>query len=171
MKGKLIVGILYDGSVPLWEWTIGEIEPLWGEIEHVSEIFPFPHTCYYKDIGDPLYRRFLSFKGFTEGSLLWERKIQAIALEKKSGNPRKVNVDPGLLDGARLILASTKDRAQRIPISDTLYAEVTLRYKGRKWVPFDYTFPDFRGPLYYPFLENLRKDFLREMRTMKEAHA
>jgi len=167
MRGKLIVGILYDGDASLWDWSLREMGALWGNPQRKSEIFPFLYTNYYQDIGNPLFRRFLSFEGLMEGSLLWERKTQAIDLEGKSGSPRRINVDPGILDGARLLLASTKDRAQRIPISDSLYAEVTLRYRGKKWVSFDYTFPDFRETTYHSFLEEVRKDVLDEMRELE----
>ncbi len=170
MRGKLIVGILYGGNTPLWNWAIREMVSLWGNIQRESDTFSFVYTDYYKDIGNPLFRRFLSFEGLMEGNLLWERKTQAIDLERESGSPRRINVDPGVLDGARLLLASTKDRAQRVPISESLYAEVTLRYKNKKWVPFDYTFPDFRETTYHSFLEEVRKDALKEIRTLKEAH-
>jgi hypothetical protein len=171
MKGKLVTGILYNGERCLWDWLLREMSQVWGKVQRISGIFPFVTTNYYKEIGDPLFRRFVSFEGLSEGSLLAQRKAQAVELEKKSGTPRRVNVDPGILDGARLILASTKDRAQRIPISETLYAEITLRYRGKKWIPFDYTFPDFREDTYYPFLEMLRKDTLEEMRALKEEHS
>ncbi len=168
MKGKLVAGVLYDGEISLWDWAVREMSRLWGEVQRISDMYPFTCTNYYKEIGDPLFRRFLSFKNLSEGNILAKRKIQAIALEQRSGTPRKINIDPGLLDGARLILASTKDRAQRIPISETLYAEVTLRYKKKRWTPFDYTFPDFQETTYYPFLEKIRTDVLEEIHTPKE---
>ncbi len=168
MRGKLVTGILYNGDRLLWEWVLREISQIWGVVQRTSEIFPFLHTNYYKEIGDPLFRRFVSFEGLSEGNILARRKQQAVELEQKSGNPRRVNIDPGLLDGARLLLASTKDRAQRIPISETLYAEVTLRYKDKKWIPFDYTFPDFRENTYHSFLEIVRNDTLGEIRTLRE---
>ncbi len=78
---------------------------------------------------------------------------------------RAVNIDPGYIDGARLILASTKDHAHRIWLRDGIYAEVTMRYRFKKWASFDYTFPDFRSGVYDNFLTQVRKIWLREIRA------
>ena len=58
-------------------------------------------------------------------------------MEVRSRTPRAVNIDPGYLDGARLVLASTKDHAHRIWLRDGIYAEVTLRFRFGRWQSFD----------------------------------
>jgi hypothetical protein len=81
---------------------------------------------------------------------------------------RCVNIDPGYLDGARLVLASTKDHAHRIDLRDGIFAEITLRYRSKAWVAYDHTFPDFASGQYDEFLSVVRKDWLRDIELYRE---
>lgn len=163
MRGILLSGVLYP-TEERWAWLLPRLRELWGEPQRMSSPFLFDCTDYYRHIGDPLYRRFLSFPGLRSGEELPEWKRQAISLERESGLQRSVNLDPGILDGARLILASTKDRAQRIPIGHGLFAEITLMYRRGQWVSFEYTFPDFRDGRYHAFLSTVRNDWVEASR-------
>ncbi|MBR0096320.1 MAG: DUF4416 family protein, partial [Synergistaceae bacterium] len=73
-----------------------------------------------------------------------------------------INLDPGYIDGARLVLASTKDHAHRIWLHDGIYAEITMRYRFNSWASFDYTFPDFKSGVYDEFLSSVRNLWLQE---------
>jgi hypothetical protein len=70
--------------------------------------------------------------------------------------PRPLNLDPGYLTPAKLVLASTKDHAHRIYLSRGIYAEVTLFYKDRHWQPREWTFPDYRRADYQEFFSQCR---------------
>ena len=97
-----------------------------------------------------------------EGLADW--KHEAISIEGQSRQPvRAVNIDPGYVDGARLVLASTKDHAHRIYLRDGIFGEVTMRYRFKKWQSFDYTFPDFASGVYDEFLSGVRKLWLQEV--------
>lgn len=160
---KLIVGVLYPDEA-LWTWTKNALTALWGSPEDESAPYLFSSlTDYYADIAPVLFRRFLSFQTLRDAGELQEWKISACETEKRSGTPRKVNVDPGYVNGARLVLASTKDHAHRIYIGGGIHAEVTLRYRRKRWTPFDYTFPDFADGRYNDFLSLVRKRWLDEM--------
>ena len=77
--------------------------------------------------------------------------------------------DPGTIDGARLLLASTKGQAHRVYLRDGIFCEVTLcRRKGR-WENFFYTFPDFKSGAYDKWLELVREDWKREVRCAPAA--
>lgn len=165
---KLVSGLLYPADAPrLYEWARGELRGLWGEIERESECFDFGFTDYYKDISPRLVRVFFSFKGLRPADGLPGWKMSAVETEARSGDPRRVNIDPGYIDGARLVLASTKDNAHRVYISGGIFAEVTLCRRKRGWESFSYTFPDFAGGLYDEFLEAVRLDWRRETRLLK----
>jgi hypothetical protein len=151
-------------------WLLPRLREMWGEPQRESPPFLFDCTTYYRAIGDPLYRKFLSFPGLRSGDELATWKQQALSLERASGSQRSVNIDPGILDGARLILASTKDRAQRIPIGQGLFAEITLMYRRGKWISFEYTFPDFRDGRYHEFLSSVRNDWADAMRKGGASH-
>lgn len=134
----------------------------WGAPERESGFFPFNWTNYYDDIAPELDRFFLSYPGLYPMSKLPDWKLSAVMLESETGASRRVNLDPGSIDGARLLLASTKGQAHRIYLRNGIFAEVTLcRRKGR-WESFFYTFPDFSGDTYYKWLDIVRSDWKRE---------
>lgn len=166
IKVKRISGILYPAeNKNLLDWSINELSKLWGEPEIFSTPVPFDKTDYYHEISPNLLRAFVSFPGLVNAGELADWKHEAIKIEALSRQPvRAVNIDPGYIDGARLILASTKDHAHRIYLRDGIYAEVTMRYRFKKWQSFDYTFPDFAGGVYDEFLSRVRKLWLNEIK-------
>jgi len=80
------------------------------------------------------------------------------AAENGSGEveARKVNFDPGILNQSRLILASTKDNAHRMPLSKGIFGEITLLFQKHGIQPFHWTFKDFQSPEYAEILLELR---------------
>jgi hypothetical protein len=68
-----------------------------------------------------------------------------------------LNLDPGYLTPAKLVLASTKDHAHRLYLARGIYAEVTLYFKGRRWQYRDWTFPDYRRDDYQQFFSACRE--------------
>ena len=163
-KVKRIAGILYPSETrELLAWSIDRLREIWGEPELVSRPVPFDKTNYYDDISPDLTRIFACFPGFVNAGGLADWKHQAIEIEAMSRQPvRAVNIDPGYIDGARLVLASTKDHAHRIYLRDGIFAEVTMRYRFKKWQSFDYTFPDFASGVYDEFLSSVRRLWLKK---------
>jgi hypothetical protein len=76
-----------------------------------------------------------------------------------------VNIDPGLIEPSKLVLASTKNFANRIYIGEQIYAEVTLMYIHGFWQPFPCTFPDFKTGRYDRFLTSVRQRLLIQLKT------
>jgi hypothetical protein len=162
---KRIAGVLYpdgDSGDQWFDWTVEKLRVLWGEPDMVGPSVPFTTTDYYRDIAPCLLRRFVGFAGLVPAGGLSEWKRASIGIEGESRTPRIVNVDPGYVDGARLVLASTKDHAHRIYLRDGIYAEVTLRFRFGKWASFDYTFPDFASGAYDEFLSKARAACLED---------
>jgi hypothetical protein len=162
---KLIAGVLYPSGESFdgfdwFGWAAEELRALWGEPEITGGPVPFTRTDYYRAIAPNLSRRFLCFGGLFDAGALADWKKSAVAVEAKSRTPRVVNIDPGYVDGARLVLASTKDHAHRIYLRDGIFAEVTMRFRFGKWVSFDYTFPDFASGVYDEFLSAARDSWL-----------
>jgi hypothetical protein len=164
---RLIAGILHP-SDDWFAWALEELKILWGEPEILSLSVPFTTTDYYRDIAPRLFRRFVCFRGLFGAGGLAEWKRLSGVIEAKSRTPRAVNIDPGYVDGARLVLASTKDHAHRVYLRDGIYAEVTLRYRFGKWTSFDYTFPDFAGGAYDEFLSDVRDAWLKERTGLRK---
>jgi len=170
-KVKLIAGVLYpcgDEGEEWFAWTLEKLKNLWGKHENVSLPVPFTTTDYYRDIAPSLARRFICFEGLACAGELPDWKLATVSIEGESRSPRIVNIDPGYIDGARLILASTKDHAHRIYLRDGIFAEVTMRFRFGKWMPFDYTFPDFASGVYDEFLSAVRESWLEGKRGTKQ---
>lgn len=157
----LFAGIL-TASLELLPEIEEALAERFGDIAARSEIFPFDATHYYDaETGSPILRRFVAFAKLVEPQSLVSAKhtsneIERVFASRGLGVPRPVNIDPGYLDEAKLVLASTKDFSHRIALAGGIYAEVTLHWESGEWRPFPWTFPDFRSGRYSPFFGELR---------------
>ncbi|QVL37341.1 DUF4416 family protein [Aminirod propionatiphilus] len=164
---KRVVALLYPDREWL-QWVLDQVEPLWGRPERLLEGVLFASTDYYREIAPVLYRGFCSFPSLqsAEGLVLWKKT--AIALERRSAVRRRVNIDPGYVDGARLVLASTKDHGHRVYLGGSVFAEVTLLFRKGRWCPLDYTYSDFRSGVYDAFLSDVRRDWCRQVKEVRQ---
>ncbi len=78
---------------------------------------------------------------------------------------RRVNLDPGYVDLAKLVLATTKDRQHRLYLGQGIYGEVTLRFTGGRFVPWEWTYPDYRTPEYLAFFDAVRRRYRQQLTT------
>ena len=168
---KLITGILACDERAL-SAAKTRLESALGEIDLVSDIWPFDQTGYYTaEIGPRIIRQFVSFTQLIDPGELADIKHQTNALERelaKSLNlafPRPVNLDPGIIEPSKLVLATTKNYSHRIYIGKRMYAEVTLVYDKGAWRPLAYTYPDYRSPQYFEFLAKVRGRLLDQLRA------
>ena len=143
----------------------------YGPIDLRSDIFPWEMTTYYqREMGKHLLRQFISFEQLIPPEDLTCIKRKTNTLECSFASPptadgaRRLNLDPGNLDANKLVLASTKDQAHRIYLSQGIYAEVTLRYHHGAFHPFEYTYPDYCWPETHDFLRQIRKCYLEQLR-------
>ena len=149
------------------EWAKSRAERDWGPVNLVSHDFDFTQTRYYeRTMGSDLSKCFFAFNRLIDQAQLVELKHETNAWErdyKDSCNwpePRPLNLDPGYLTEAKLVLASTKDSNHRLYIGKGIYAEQTLHFQGGVWKAHDWTYPDYRCDAYHAFLTHCR-DYLR----------
>lgn len=165
---KITALLVPRGDKKAFDDVCTRLERIWGKPERVSESFPFTWTNYYDDIAPALDRVFLSYPGLYPISLLADWKLESGAVEAETGElfhkRRRVNIDPGTIDGARLLLASTKGQAHRVYLRDGIFCEVTLCRRKGHWESFFYTFPDFKSGIYDKWLETVREDWKKELR-------
>ena len=154
----------YDEAL---QWGAERMSEAFGPAALVSPAFPFVETDYYQaSMGVDLRKRFYTFERLVDPARLAEIKWQTNAWEAAYGTlgrhpeVRPLNLDPGYLTAAKLVLASTKDHAHRIYLGRGIYAEVTLYYRHRRWQAGDFTFPDYRRADYQAFFGEAR-DYLR----------
>jgi len=122
-----------------------------GPLDLQAPIVPWDQTEYYRqEMGTGLQRTFLFFERLQDPEQLAPVKNMTNLIEKRfshaaTGN-RRVNIDPGYITEAKVVLASTKDFSHRVYIGRHIYAEVTLQFReqGRTFVALEHTYPDFR---------------------------
>jgi hypothetical protein len=149
------------------EWARDSASRLYGPIALTSNPFEFTETDYYAaSMGTDLKKQFFTFERPIDPGDLAHIKRQTNALEleyAELGNhpeSRPLNLDPGYITAAKLVLASTKDHAHRIYLREGIYAEVTLNYRHRRWQPMDWTYPDYRREDFQRFFTLCRERVL-----------
>lgn len=153
---KLIVGVLYRDPV-VFARALERIETHFGPADFFSDEYAFDLTDYYEaEMGPGLTRRFLSLQTlqhheslirFKHMSNQWENEL---AVDGK----RTINIDPGYLTCAKLVLASAKNFSHRIYLGRGIFAEVTMRYEGSGFTALPWTYLDYFN----------HKDVFEEMR-------
>src|SRR4051812_4090058 len=146
------------------DWARDRAVQVHGPIAFLSQPFDFTETEYYAaTMGIGLKKQFFAFKRLIDSAQLagikrhtndWETEYAALG---RHPEPRPLNLDPGYITPAKLVLASTKDHAHRIYLGDGIFAEVTLVYRQRKWQPLEWTYPDYRRDDYQRFFVECRE--------------
>lgn len=163
---KLIVGFI-TADLEILKQAEESLVDRFGEVDYASNIFAFDKTDYYEEeMGANLKRKFLSFSKLVQPEELSRIKLYTNELEKGFSDTtgrRKINIDPGYVTGAKLVLATTKDYQHRIYLDDGIYAEVTLRFKDGSFRPWEWTYPDYRTEEYIKVFNNIRKLYLKQI--------
>jgi hypothetical protein len=146
------------------DWARERMERQFGRLALVSDAFDFTETDYYAaTMGTGLKKQFAVFERLIDPAALadikrqtngWEAEYAALG---RHAEPRPLNLDPGYITPAKLVLASTKDHAHRLYLRDGIYAEVTLAFRDRRWQPLDWTYPDYRRDDYMRFFTECRR--------------
>jgi len=124
------------------------LESLLGPIDLSTDPAPFDYTDYYQAEMGSLIRLYVAFERLEHPSRLAEIKRTTNEIEDHWRRPdggRQVNVDPGYLGLAQLVLASTKHFAHRIYLASGIYGEVTLQFQGGSFTRLPWTYPDYQA--------------------------
>jgi len=144
---KLIMSI-FTQDVTLLKKTENILSRHFGTIDFHSGVIDFSQTQYYEEeFGKNLKREFISFKKLIKSENLWKAKILTNKIEERfaKNHKRRVNIDPGYLTQANLILASTKMFFHRIHMNKGIYQEVTMIYQDKTFKPLAWTYPDYQS--------------------------
>ncbi len=168
---KLIIGILAADRQCLHA-AVEALTTKFGRTDFVSNVWPFTQTDYYKDeTGEHILRQFVSAERLITPALLAKIKHKTNKLERKLAArlalpvPRPANLDPGIIEPSKLILATTKNYSHRIYIGKRMYAEVTLVFDKGTWRPLKYTYPDYKQRCYFVFFEKVRTRLLEQLKS------
>ncbi len=156
------------------DWAAARAAAAYGPLLCQSEAFDFTETDYYQaTMGSELKKQFLAFHNLIDPGDIsrvkrttndWEAEYAAVI---DCPEQRPLNLDPGYLTLAKLVLATTKDHAHRLYVGDEIYAEVTLTFRGKRWQKNDWTYPDYQRPDYHNFFTSCRQS-LQERRRQGE---
>jgi acyl-CoA thioesterase FadM len=167
-KVKLFSGIIYK-EVEQFEKIKMILQKKYSPIDFESQEIPFDMTNYYnKEMGNPLFRIFISFKDLVYPDQLPDIKIFTDQLEQKrviSGN-RIINIDPGFLSQANVIIATTKNHYHRVPLQKGIYAHIEYIIKKKKLVSLEWTYPDFKKRNYLEFFTKLKELYKENLRKV-----
>ena len=158
-KELLVMGVLLSsgaGSPELLEL----LQRNFGPLDEVSPEEAFLWTKYYEaEMGDCIRRIFLLFADpVNPRDLAWiKTRTDELEIAFSGQKKRLVNLDPGLLAPGRFVLATTKDRAHRIALSDGIYAELTLIYQKGAFRALPWTYPDWASEPVTTMLARWRK--------------
>lgn len=158
------------------------VEQAFGPVDLVLPSHEFAHSTYYEpEMGPHLQRALFAVAPLVDPGDLARFKERSNALEREpaatrpgadgpsSGEPgrgRVINLDPGLLSLSRVILATTKASAHRVPLRDGFFAEITLLYRSGRYRPFEWTYPDFRSDEFVEWLGRLRSRYHDQLREI-----
>jgi hypothetical protein len=138
-------------------------------VDYRSPAFPFSQTDYYvPEMGAPIFRIFVSHERLVHPGELASIKIETNEIEEilamrpaQSQRPfapagaaapevirRRVNLDPGILDYDKFVLASAKYNGQKVYLDLGIWADLTLHYEKGKFDPYPWSFPDFKSRVY-----------------------
>ena len=164
---KLFVG-MFSPHTSLFEEIQKVLEGVFGPVDMESPEWPWEHTDYYtEEMGGGLKRKFIFFERLIGPESISDIKLKTVELEKEYLNEeggRRINIDPGYMDSARVALVSTDDYSHRIYIGKGIYGEVILIYSGSDYRIFPYTYPDFRKREYHDIFKKARRMYKTEMK-------
>lgn len=168
---KLFIGVLVSDArlIPEVETCLTSA---YGPVDHRSAVIPFDFTNYYEpEMGRAIDRVFFSFERLIEADQLPEIKRQTNKIEEEMAPllktvKRPVNLDPGYLEQAKVILASTKNFYHRIYLGKGIFGELTMQFKDGTYHFFPWTYPDYQSTGYQEFFLELRRIYRSQLRTM-----
>jgi hypothetical protein len=159
----LLVMAMFSRHDAALEWARQKASEAWGDVALESDVFSFSETSFYEPtMGPELKKTLLAFQRLVDPATLvaqkhrtndWEDEYRDL---RQWPEPRPLNLDPGYLTEAKLVLASTKDRDHRLYLDRGIYAEGTLYYHHGNWQVRPWTYPDYRREDYHQFFTRCR---------------
>ncbi|NLN59999.1 MAG: DUF4416 family protein [Deltaproteobacteria bacterium] len=163
---KLIVSILAVDSGQL-NGVLQRLCNFYGVPDVVGPPLAFHYTDYYSpEMGTTLIRRFIAFQRFIRPESLPDIKIVTNVLEEKQMEEgrRKVNLDPGYISLAHLVLATGKGYTHRPYLRKGIYADLTLLFQDKTFRSLPWTYPDYAAPSMIHFFNEIRRRYITQMR-------
>lgn len=75
-----------------------------------------------------------------------------------------MNIDPGYIADAKLVMPTTKNLSHRIYIASGIYADQQLMYYGKSFHPMPWTFADYKQPAVIDFFNRVRSRYFEKLK-------
>jgi hypothetical protein len=83
-----------------------------------------------------------------------------------SDRKRRVNIDPGYISLAHLILATGKGYTHRPYLRDGIYADLTLIYIGKSFRSLPWTYPDYAEEGAIEMFNRIRAKYVAQLKLL-----
>lgn len=166
-KVKLICGITFNSRIDIEE-ILEIVENEYGPVSVKSEIFPFTFTDYYsEEMGEDLKKVFVAFDRLIDADTLPDIKIYTNKIEEKytHDNKRDLNLDPGYITHAKLVLATTKNYSHRLYLRDGIFGDVHLTFHDGHFTANPWTYPDYKADISIGFFEKVREEYCEDRKV------
>lgn len=160
---KFFFGLIFNKNFDIEEIYKVLEQKFNNKIDIYSPVIDFTFTTYYnKEMGDNLKRQWISFEKLLTPDKLADIKVETNNIEDSYAKDKNriINIDPGYISAANVVLASTKDFSHRIYLSKGIYAEVTTIYRKEGFTKLPWTYPDYLCQTATQFILQARKCLL-----------
>lgn len=167
---KYFIALLYSDQSASMN-ALDRMQEEWGIIDFTGGEHLFDVTDYYvSEMGSPIYRKLVSFEALRSPTFIVDMKLRCNEFELllATNSKRIVNLDAGYLDHNKVLLASAKEAGQKVYLDKGIYADLAGRYKGGKYQPFEWSFPDFKDGRYDNELISIRAKYMKQMKVWRE---
>jgi hypothetical protein len=166
---KYFAALAYTPEIIL-DQTIKAIETAFSPVETFSHTYAYTHfTKYYnQEMGEKITKKFIVFQTIMPPELLPQLKLTTNKLENKYkiNKKRQLNIDPGYISEANLILATTKNYSHRIYLNSGIFADLHLMYSHKRFQAMPWTYPDYQTVEILQFFSNVRERYLQQLKDL-----
>ncbi|MDP8242683.1 MAG: DUF4416 family protein [Candidatus Hinthialibacter antarcticus] len=167
-KVKPIFGVLYKDPA-VFAQVVQRIENHFGPADFFSAEHPFVETEYYQEeMGPDLIRRYFSLQPLIYPDALVHMKHLSNQWEEEfsADGKRAINLDPGYIHGAKLVLASCKNFSHRVYLGRGVYGEVTMRFENGEFTRLPWTYQDYWN--HRSDLQSIRDILIKQIKEPSE---
>lgn len=148
-----------------------KLQDLFGRLYYHSPSLPWNYSTYYEaEMGRPLYRHFMFFESVVDPVFLVDAKLALCEIEKEfsTSGKRRINLDPGYMSLAKVVLASRKNYSHRIYLGRGVFCELELFYQEGRFNPLPYTYFDYRDNQFLKFFTKARSLLKKRLDVKKK---
>ncbi len=158
-EAVIFVGSLFS-SPEVFAAVVPVLRRRFGDTLYEGPSLPWNYSSYYdEEFGKPLFRNFMFFDAVVDPLCLADAKRATTEVEDEfsTEGKRRVNLDPGYLTLAKVVLASGKNYSHRICLAKGVFCELELFYEKGKFNPLPYTYFDYRDKAFLRIFTDARK--------------